>query len=234
MLLAALAIFFAFFVQSLAGFGTGLIAMPVLVSLFGVSKAAPLFLILAQLGLTMMLIRYRTAFSWSAVWRLIIAGAIAIPIGVWGAQLLDERLVTVLLGIFTAGYGVYGLVGMSVPPLENQRWAYVFGGFFGLLAGAYNVGGPPLVIYGTSQDWKAKAFKSNISTLFFIGGIIAILSHWGAGNLTSDVLETALLFIPIMIVGKLSGFAVEHYVNQQQFRRGVLVLLVILGLVLIF
>lgn len=232
MLLAAIVLFFAFFVQSLAGFGTALIAMPVLVSLFGVTTAAPMFAILAQVGLLMMLARYRAAFNWRSVWRLMLAGCVAVPLGVRGAQLLDERTVTLLLGILTAGYGLYALSGLVVPRL-HERWGYVFGFCFGLLAGAYNTGGPPVVIYGSSQGWDASEFKFNNAALFLVGGLTTIAAHWGAGNITPEVLEMALILTPVMIAGKLTGFALDERIPPQRFRQGVLVLLVVLGVSLI-
>lgn len=226
-------IFVAIFVQSIAGFGSGLIAMPFLIGLLGLDTAAPAFALIAQTGGLMIFLRYRSEWNLREIWRVLLAAVICIPLGVWGVDLIDERLVKIILGIVTLGYALYKLLGLDVPEITNKRWGFGFGMASGLLSGAYNTGGPPLVIYGTSQRWRADKFRANITSIFFPGGVILITSHMLAGNMTRPVLVHYGVMLPAVISAMLLGFFLDRYINQEQFRTGVLVLLVVIGVTLI-
>lgn len=227
-------IFFAFFIQSLTGFGSGLIAMPLLITLLGVEAAAPLFSLVGITSGTLMLARYRGAWQFRSIWRVWIASFIMIPIGVVMATRVDEHLVMAGLGVFTLGYALYALFGATVPRIKNQRWSYGFGLAAGLLHGAYNTGGPPLVIYGSSQNWQPQEFKGNLQGLFFINGLLVICSHFLTGHYTPLVLENFFVTIPVLLIALALGFSLERFVNPDAFRRGVMGLLIIIALTLIF
>lgn len=229
-----LILFFAFFVQALTGFGAALIAMPFMISLVGVQIAVPMFALISQTGRIGMLHQYRKDWNWRSMWRISVGSLIAIPIGVWGAHQIDEQIVMVLLGIITAGYAIFALSGMGIPQIKNQRWSYGVGMLSGLLQGAYNTGGPPLVMYGNSQQWQAGEFKSNIQSIIFINGVLAISTHAAAGNINSSMLTQYLLAVPIILIAQKIGFALDKYINPALFRKGVLILLVLVGLRLIF
>lgn len=229
----AVIIFFAFLIFALTGFGSALVAMPLLIPLLGVETAAPLFAALAITAECFMLLRYRRTMQISAVWRLALASVVAIPIGLTLAQASDQRLVLTLLGCITAGYGLYSLLRPHLPRIENPNWAFVFGFVGGLLSGAYNTGGPPVVIYGNLSRWPPTEFKSNLQGMFLINSLIVTASHVASGHMTPTVMNGLLIGLPGMAIGMLVGWRLEGYVNPDTFRKMVLLLLVLLGLRLI-
>lgn len=227
-------IFFAIFIQTMIGFGSGLIAMPLLIVLLGVNEGAALFSLIGLTNGTILLLRYRNDWEWRHIWRLWIASFIMIPIGVILADQLDQHIVMAILGVLTTGYALYALVGNQMPRLQSQNWGYGFGVASGLLHGAYNTGGPPLVIYGTSQNWRPSEFKGNIQSLFYINGLLVIAAHFFTGHFTHHVLEHYLILLPVLFIAAFLGLKLERYVNPVLFRRAVLVFLIVLGLSLIF
>lgn len=226
-------IFVAVFIQALAGFGAGLVAMPLLIALVGFDIASPVFALLAQTYGLLIILRYRAHWNLRDVWHVAAALLAGIPVGVWAAQRLDEHLVMIGLGVLMIAYALYSLLGWKMPQLSRQSGA-VFGVVSGLLQGAYNTGGPPLVMYGTSQQWNPQAFKSNIQSLFFVGGVLAVISHFASGHVTEQVWQYYLLMMPGALLALVAGFALDRYVHPQRFRTGVLILLIVLGLTLIF
>ncbi|MCA9912196.1 MAG: sulfite exporter TauE/SafE family protein [Anaerolineae bacterium] len=225
-------VFFALFTQSIAGFGSGLIAMPLLIGLIGLETATPTFALLAQTSGLLLILRFRQEMNFAVVWRLLLMSVIAVPIGVWFSGVVNEHLAKFILGAVTVGYAIYTLLGLSVPRLK-QRWAFSFGFLSGLLGGGYNMGGPPLVIYGTSQRWKPGEFRSNISSVFFPTGFVTISSHFLHGNITPKVLQYYGMLLPVLLAAMFLGFYLDRYIKPEPFRRGVLVLLIILGTSLI-
>jgi len=227
-------IFMAFFIQAFTGFGSALVAMPLLIALVGVETAAPLFALIAQIAGIGFLIKYRDSWNWRAVWRVALASLLAIPAGVWGARQLDQDLVLSLLGLFTLAYALFALGGLVMPAIKQQRWAYGFGFIAGLLHGAYNTGGPPLVMYGTSQQWQPGEFKSNLQSLFFINGILTISTHVVTGHMSTPIIIQFIMALPVVFIAQQLGFSLDKYINPALFRKAVLVLLVILGIRMLF
>ncbi|QPC82513.1 sulfite exporter TauE/SafE family protein [Phototrophicus methaneseepsis] len=232
-LLIALIGCFGLFVQSASGFGSGLIAMPLLIQLLGVTEAQATFAICAPVTGVFLMWRYRRHLSIKRVWRIILAAIIAIPFGVQIPNLVPKEIALFVLGLVCLGYAIYSLLGLYVPKL-NRNWGFFFGALGGLLHGAYNTGGPPYIIYGTGQRWPPFEFKGNIQTIFFVTGFFVIATHWQAGNITADVLRNAAILLPGMFVGMWLGGIVDRYIKPEPFRKVVLVLLIFLGLSLIF
>jgi uncharacterized membrane protein YfcA len=224
---------FAYIVFGVTGFGSALVAMPLLSSLIGVETAAPLFALIALVSEGIMLLRHREHFDFRLVWRLIVTSTIAIPVGIVGAHVINQHVAVLLLGILVAGYGVYGLWSPRLPQVKDGRWAFGFGFVGGLLNGAYNMGGPPIVIYASLSRWPATDFKGSMQSLFIINSLVIIVLHAISGHYNANVLDDTLLGLPAMIIGLLLGWRLERYINPQQFRKLVLIMLVIIGLNLI-
>lgn len=227
-------IFIAIFVQSLVGFGSGLIAMPLLAAALGLRVAAPTFALLALLMELLMLARYHEQFTFGAVWRLMLTIVVGIPIGILTARHIDERVMLFVLGCVVCGYGLYGLLAPRLPRLDGRGWPFVMGLLSGILSGAYNTGGPPLIIYGTSKRWLPQEFKANMQSMFLVGSVVLVFGHVVGGSFTAVVLRYVLLALPVALAALLVGFRVEQRIRPAAFRRGVLALLVVLGLTLIF
>jgi uncharacterized protein len=223
----------AYVVFGAVGFGSGLVAMPLLSPLVGIETAAPLFAITALIGEIIMLMRYRDYLNLRGVWRLVLATTIAAPFGIAIAHVLNENTALLLLGVVVTGYGLYSLISPRIPEIKNPNWAFGFGFIGGLLGGAYNTGGPPVVIYGSMSRWTPGEFKSSLQSVFIINSIIVFTIHAASGHVTANVLQDSLFGVPATLIGLVVGWQLEKHVNPAQFRRLVLVLLVIIGLRLI-
>lgn len=230
LLLAALAIFIAVFTQSTVGFGTAMVGMPLLVSIVGIKIAAPL---VALLGLTtevLLLFILRGHLEVRAILRLVAAAAVGVPLGIWGVRHLSEALVVGLLGLVLVAYAVYNLMGLRVPPLAAPKWAYVFGFASGVLGGAYNTSGPPVVIYGTGRRWSPDEFRANLQGFFLVIDALVVAGHAAAGNLTAEVARVYLVGLAALAGGMAVGLAIGRRMAPETFRRLVLATLLVLGL----
>ena len=228
-LLPLLIIFLAVFTQTLAGFGSGLVSMAMLPELIGVRAAVPTVALITGTLELVLLIRFRSAFNFNAVWRMTAASILAIPIGVWALRSVNDRILLPILGFVMAGYALYALLNLRLPRLERPFWAYLAGFLAGLLNGAYSVGGPPAIIYGNCRGWEPHEFKSNLQGFFLVNDCLAIVSHGLAGNLTPIVWRYYLLALPILAIAILAGASLERMISPALFRKLVLVILVLMG-----
>ena len=94
---------------------------------------------------------------------------------------LDARIVLSALGIFLIVYALYNLFNLRLPRIRQPKWDFSFGLASGMLSGAYNTGGPPLVIYGTSLGWSSEEFKANLQALFMLNSFLVIILHSSPG-----------------------------------------------------
>ena len=219
----------ACFVQAVAGFGLPMIATAVLVALFGIQATVPLIAVIILELQLFLVARYRASLDLRAVWRISSAAAVGIPIGVLFLSRIPETVTIPLLGLILIGYVAHSSLALPVPALKSPRWAYLFGLFSGLGAGAYNIAGPPMIIYGDTQRWEPQRFKGNLHGCFLVITTVAILTHSLSGNMTAEVLRKSLIALPFVLAGAWAGTALDRFIDRTVFRRIVLVLLLVLG-----
>ena len=232
-MIITLIILISTFVFSSVGFGLALVAMPLLVNVIGLRAASPLVSLISLTTGIIIFYRYRATFQLRAVALLSVASLIAVPIGVQFVGRVNPRIGTTLLGILLVGYSIYSLLQLRLPKLEWPGWAVGFGFAAGLMGGAYNTGGPPVIIYANCRQWLPAEFKSNLLAFFLVNSVVAFISHLLSGHYTTTVGQYYLLALPGILVGLIAGFSLEPYVSPALFRKVVLVILIVLGIQLI-
>lgn len=223
----------AVFTQSLTGFGSALVAMALLPAILGLRVAVPLVALVALSLELLLLIRYHRSVQFSVAWPLALGALGGIPLGILILRNLDERVVLAVLGLVIAAYSIYSLFEFIPPRMSHAAWPYAFGFLAGLLGGAYNVSGPPVVVYGTCARWDAQQFKGNLQGFFIFSSLVVVFSHAISGNFTGDVWRVYTLALGAIGFGVVTGTTLDRYLNPSVFRRGVLLLLLVMGVKLI-
>ncbi len=224
----------AAFVHTTAGFGSALIAMAILVPLIGLSVAAPLVAIIALPLQLMIILRYRERLSFKALRTIVIALMIGTLIGISGISWIDEDILLTCLGLFILAYVVYTAFGKHQLVLgEQNRWSLLFGVASGVLNGAYNSGGPIIVVYYKSRGHMPDEFRVNVQSTFIVATFFVILIHLLHGNITGEVVSYYGSSFIGMVIGFGSGMVVSRYIMPVVFHWLVLGLLAILGLQLL-
>jgi len=227
------AIFLAVFTQSLSGFGSALVAMALLPPVIGIHIATPLVALVMTLIEVYLLFHYRHALNISGIWRVIVAAVCSVPFGIIFLGRLDEKIVLTVLGVLIVFYAVFALLNFRLPRLAHPVWGYVFGVLGGLLGGAYNTSGPPVIIYGNCLRWEPDEFKSNLQGFFLFTSLAVVIGHVWDKNFTPEVFHFSLISIPAVVLGIVAGTSLDRFINPETFRKIVLVLLIILGIRLI-
>ncbi len=223
-------IFLAVFTQSVAGFGSALVAMAFLPAMLGIQVATPLVALLAISLEAVLLVRYHRAMKVRAILPMVAASIVGIPVGVFYLRQIDERIVLGVLGVVIAGYAAYALLKIGLPRVEHIGWSLLAGGLAGMLGSAYNTSGPPVIIYGDSQGWQPDEFKANLQGFFIINSILVVLAHLFGGNVTAEVWQLYLISIPAILVGILAGISLDRWINPGVFRKIALWILLVMGL----
>lgn len=228
-LLVALVVLFAVMVQSLIGFGAALIGMPLLVGLLGIQVAAPFVALLAFTAEIVLVLYYRRALSLQVVWQLVAAAALGIPLGVLALKSMDEDIVLAVLGLVIVLYALYALLQLRLPELRHPLWAWGAGFLAGILGGAYNTSGPPVIVYGNCRRWPPAEFKANLQGFFLPVSLFVVLGHGLGQNLTPAVWRYYVMALLPMGMGIVVGLLLARRVDPVLFRKLALGLLVVLG-----
>lgn len=222
-------IFLATFTRSALGFGDALIAMPLLALVLDMQTATPLVAFGAStIAITILLKQWRSV-DIKAAWRLILSSLIGIPFGLLLLKTAPESTVKAILGVVLIGFGLYNLVKPNLPPLRSEKLAYLFGWVAGVLGGAYNTNGPPVVIYGTLQKWDPENFRATLQCYFLPTGLMILIGHGLAGLWTPTVLRLYIYSLPVIMLAIFVGGKLNKVMSGGQFNRVIYALLVVMG-----
>jgi len=230
---AAAVVLFAYLVRGIAGFGSALLAVPLLAIFF------PLSIVVPAVGL----LDYIASLSQSWRNRQLIAWRILLPLlpftllGVAGASLLlgnlDQPIFTKILGLLIAAYALHSLI---MPRLRFQGGpllavpAGMLGGAIGTLFGT---GGPPYVIYLGLRGLGKAAFRATVATIFVIDGAFRIFTYWQHRLYQPETFVAFLAGVPLLAIGLLVGGRIHLTMHERAFRLLVNGLLLMSGLLLL-
>lgn len=228
-LLAMAILFVSTFIRSALGFGDALIAMPLLAMALGIQTATPLVaFVAATIALTILLRNWRSVDIRSA-WRLILLSIVGIPFGLVLLKVAPEYVVKAILGVMLILYGLYSMITPGLPVIQSEKPAYIFGFIAGVLGGAYNTNGPPIVMYGLLRRWPPENFRATLQCYFLFTGLSILAGHGLAGLWTPLVLQLYLYSIPLIMLGIFAGGRINNHISKEFFSRIVYAFLIVIG-----
>jgi uncharacterized membrane protein YfcA len=229
-----LIVFLGVFIQSLSGFGFGLVVMPLLLGIIELKIASPLVALMGLIVVLTLTFYHKSELKFRLVLPLIIASSLAIPFGILAVKNIDNKIGLAILGVIVISYSLYSLFNFSLPKINSVNLSYACGFLSGLLSGAYNTGGPPMVIYANCCRWNPTKFKSNISAFFLINVIFLNINHVLQGNINREVLKLFMNSLPSIFIGLCTGLFLAKFINTFWFDKIVLILLLCTGIKLLF
>lgn len=232
-LVIGVAIALAYIVFGIAGFGTALVAGPILILFMPLSKLIPLLVLLDFVAAFGNLLQSRRDVVKPELLRLLPCMAIGCTLGVIFLLNLHSNLLLLLMGLFISAYALYSLAVKAKPTQMATGWAIpmgVIGGLFGALFGS---GGFLYAIYLNSRLPKdsARATQSALIScstvvrlsLFLIAGVYAEL----------PLLMLAVCLLPAMALGLWAGRRLTLRMSREAFVRLVTWLVLASGIALI-
>ncbi len=214
-----LVLFVAFLIRTVFGFGDSMIAMPFLTILLGIKTAAPFLAVISFASCVAIIWKDREKFSLKGIKRLIFFTAIGIPIGIYYMGGANENLIKIVLALIIMAFAAFRLLNPSVIHLKNDRWAPIFGLLSGILGGAYNTNGPPIIVYGAARRWDSLEFRSTLQGVFLPTNLFIIIGHAVAGNYSIKVFVCLGWSVPAFVAALLLGNWVKERIPADKFSR---------------
>lgn len=227
--------FLAGIVTGLTGFGTALTTMALWLYVIPPVLAAPL-VAFCSLSAHLTTIRKIWPDVQGRAALPYLAGAFAgIPLGVWLLTWLEPSAFRLAVGIMLIGYPLFALLVKQ--PLKLTAKGVLpeaaIGVFSGVCGGLAGLSGPILVVWSQLSQWhkeRARALLQVINMSIFIA---AIATYAVRGLISMELLKIVAICFPGTLAGAWIGLRLYLKIDQETFRRVVLVLLMISGLGLI-
>ena len=226
--------FLSTFVRSSLGFGDALVAMPLLTLVVGLKTATPtVALVATTIAITILAKNWKIA-DLKATFHLVLSSFIGIPVGLVLLKGVNENFMKALLGTILIFYGIYNLLKPHLRKISaNFRFAFLFGFIAGVLGGAYNTNGPPVVIYGTLRRWAPDHFRATMQSYLLPTGFLILLGHGLSGLWTTQVFKYYIFSLPTVFLAIYVGGKAHKAMTQKHFDRYVNAALIVMGTVLI-
>lgn len=229
--LIPLILFCGSMIYALFGFGDALFCMPLLTYFIGVKTATPLLTLNGLTLSTLLFIRHRRDVVWPDVLRVLLGSLLGIPIGIWFLKYGNELAIRIVLGAVIVAVSLYNLfIHKKRDTPLRPAWGFLFGWIAGILGGAINTGGPPVVIFGTLRGWLPAQFVGSLQGFFLPNDIAIVLGQLYTGILNKQVFQLYLTGLPFVLAALLIGSRLRRYIPEGKFNKYVFVLLLGIGL----
>lgn len=193
----------AYFIRGITGFGSGLIAVPLLALFLPLQFVVPLVLLLDfTASLVLGGVHFRHV-QWGEVRILIPLSLVGVALGTSLLVNLPQAPMLMALALFVLAFAVRSLLDLHGDKPVSRWWAAPASFTGGTVGGLFGTGGPPYVIYLTHRIRDKGELRATLSVLFFIEGLTRIVSFLIVGLLLTPEIWTAYAAALPLVLGVL-------------------------------
>ncbi|VVE08282.1 sulfite exporter TauE/SafE family protein [Pandoraea anhela] len=233
-LLMSVALVVAYVIFGIAGFGTALVASPILAYAMPVAQIVPMLALLDFGAASGNVVRNARAADRDELRRLVPAIVLGSLAG--GALLLHLRPDVLLraLAWFVCAYAVFALTGPRAKSRLSQAWAVPFGAVGGMLGAMFGSGGFVFAIYLTRRLERIEAMRVTQATLIGLSTLVRAALFLFAGVYAhAPMLATAVSLVPAMMLGMWLGKHMTLRLSREQFVKAVNLVVLAAGIALL-
>ncbi len=217
------------FTQGVTGFGSALVAMPLLTLFLDVKTAVSLSALHGLVITLFLSFQMRKNLDRHKIIPLIAGSLPGVAMGIYFLKRADDSVIKMLLGIMLISYAVYRLTSRQVTEKISKQWGYLAGFATGAIGAAFSAGGPPAIIYTTLTGWDKDVIKATLSGFFLFVGFLVVLGHAATGVTTLQVMRLFGVSILFVLLGVSVGSIYYRTLKSDGYLRIVLVLLAVMG-----
>jgi uncharacterized membrane protein YfcA len=236
-LVLSAAVFAGAFVSGLAGFAFSAVAGAVLLRIFEPLEAVPLMMA-CSIGVQVAnLWALRNSVQWGGSLLLIVGGALGIPISVYLLQNTDTYILRVGFGIVVSLYACCMLwrpTLMRFDGTASRRLIALIGFGGGLIGGLTAMPGAIPTIWCDMRGMPKTDQRGLVQPFIAIMQLFALALLLERHGLSSKVAIDLAISLPALLAGSVLGIVAFRNINEIDFRRTILVVLLFSGASLVF
>jgi uncharacterized membrane protein YfcA len=232
----ACAYFVAAFVKGATGLGFSTSALPILALGVGLKTGMPLVIIPSLVSNSIIMAQaghFRETVS--RFWPMFLSTIPGILIGLAVLGMVDSILAGAVLGLVLMNYGAITLFRHGKPLSDKvaRRLAPVSGFATGLINGITGSQVMPVLPFLLSMRLEPKKFLQAINISFSLSSIVMALGLTRLGLMTIETLWISLAGLVPVYLGTKLGTRVRDRMDAETFRKVVLIMLIIFGIILV-
>lgn len=220
------------FVSGVSGIGGAMVAFPFLAMLLPVHEAIALTCIVNMvMDICLASLHFRFCRV-SALWPMLLASVPGSFAGLYILQICSGPVLQGAVGLLLLYYVYWQKTFRARGTIAHPRALGAVAGFgSGLLGTAIAFDGPPVGAYGLCMGWEPRVLLGTLGVFFVLRATVTLVLQGMAGFYTPTVLTCAMYGAPGVILGTCIAFPVVKHISQQAFRKVLLCVIAVAGLV---
>ena len=233
LIIVALIILVASSIKGLTGFGFALTSMPLLTIFLEPKTAVPLVTVCSIFLDGYTLYEARKQVQAKGLIPLVLSGIIGMIIGTYVLVSLDSEAIRLGIGAVTVLFTLASMMGIR-KEMPNLKLASIPVGLVsGVLGGSMSISGPPIVLFFNNQNIEKTTFRANLIAYFFSLYLATIPAYLFENLITTDLLGSSAIMVPIMFLGATLGIRLSRKVDELVFKKTALLLVLVTGIMAI-
>jgi len=222
------------FIQGVSGFGSALVAIPLLTLIVDIKAAVPLCILNSLIITTYLSFKMRRHLDTKKILPLCVAAVPGIIAGSTILKQVSSTIIRVSLGILLVAYSVYSLLTTPKPRKLHKAWSYLAGFLSGAIGAAFSAGGPPTIIYTTLNDWEKDSIKATLSGFFLFNSYLIAIVHAVEGLTTVEIFTYFMISAPFVLLGTVLGTICYGKIPRKRYLQIIFAFLTVMGIMMIF
>ncbi len=231
LLLIALVGLFAGLVKGVSGFGSSLVAFPLLLFFFPPEEVV-VMLLTFNVVLNLLLLFENKAFQFRSLKSIAVLTISGVTVSLITLYFIGD-ISSPVIKLFAAILIVFAIINklhvvnihFEDKPLP-QALAGIASGFGNGLA---SIDGPPVVFYLTGIDAKKAKFKNTLATYFLTMGLISVSFLITLGRYNIEILQNTAYVALFAGIGVIVGMIISSKLSEKLFSNVVVLILIGLG-----
>lgn len=217
-------------VGTVAGFGSSVFFVPLAGFLFGFHEVLALTSILHVFSNTAKLILFRQHMQWRLLLLIGLPGIVFVILGAFLSRQVEFKLIELILGLFLILFSLLLLFKPSAKLTPNIPNATSCGALAGFLAGLIGTGGAIRGLVLAAFDLEKNVFVATSAAIDSGVDFSRMIIYLRGGYLTKELYWFVPGLLLTAFLGSYVGKLLLKKIQQQSFRKIVLVLVLLIGL----
>jgi uncharacterized membrane protein YfcA len=217
-------------VRGFSGFGFSLLSITAISLLLPVSQIVPSIFLLEIAASINLIPGIWRDIHWRSLTWLMVGYVIGLPVGGYALIHAPEAPAQIVLSIFVIGTAILMLRGFHLARTPGAPASTATGAASGVLNGAFGIGGPPVILFYFSTPGAAAIGRASIIFFFLFTDLLGVGYFATQGIVTTQSFIQSLFWLPALLIGVWIGAHGFRRMDQDAFRRWVLVILIALAL----
>jgi len=210
-------ILLAYFLRGITGFGSGLIAIPLLAHFLPLTFVVPLILVVDFVASLALSYHMKLQVRWDEIRWLLPTTVIGMLIGAVLLVNLAREPLLISLALFVIFFGLRYVFNVHSERAISRWWSLPTGFGGGLVGAMFGTGGPPYVVYLAHRLHDKTQLRGTLSGLFLLEGSLRVIVFLFMSLIIQEnMLRALLLALPLMGLGLYLGNKVHLGITQRQ------------------